>query len=209
MKKVFLFFIFFFSLSFYSQNVDVSNIYLQEFNYNSDKCFKDDVNNIVFFTKYYCDTKLKTGIINIKDTIVLKKLKEDKGKFVYYIKRTHSKDTIRGIYNLKEFSLTEKYDTVKLKEIVFKCLPKALSGYECDDYVYQNVVYSKLFPSTGAILTIDNETKKIKLRLLKEDCSLAYNEEFLSKELKYSDDINFLALENEGSFIFIFDRFLR
>lgn len=200
---------FFIELSLYCQDIETSNIYLQEFNYNSDKCFKDDKDNVVFFSKYYSDVKLKTGLINIKDTVVLKNLKEDKGEHVYYIKRTHSKDTINGIYDLKEFLLTEKYDTIKLKKIIFHCLPKRTSSYECDDYVYQDVVCSKLFSSTGAILTIDNETKKIRIRLFKEDCSLAYSEEFLPQRLRYSDDVNFLALENEGSYIFIFDRFLR
>lgn len=209
MKKTLLFFMLFINFSLYCQNIETSNIYLQEFNYNSDKCFKDDKNNVVFFSKYYSDIKLKTGLINIKDTIALKNLKERKGKYVYYIKRTHSKDTTKGIYDLKEFLLTEKYDTVKLKEIVFSCLPKNSSSYECDNYVYQNVVHSKLFSSTGAILTIDNGSKKIRLRLLKEDCSLAYSEEFSQQGLRYSDDDNFLALEKEGFFIFIFDRFLR
>lgn len=193
----------------YSQNSEVSNIFLQEFNYNSDECFNDKANHIVFFSKYYSDIQLKTGVVKDQDTIILNNLKEKESNYIYYIMRTHEKDTVKGIYNLKEIFLTDKYNTANLKKIVFKPLPMNVVSYECDDNVYPDVLLTKIFPSTAAILTLDKKNKKARLRLIKEDCSLAYNEEFLQKELNYSDDKNFLALKHKESFIFVFDRFLR
>jgi hypothetical protein len=209
MKKTFLLFILFYCSFFYSQNIGTSNIFLQEFNYNSNECFKDQKGGIVFFSKYYSHVKLKTGIINIKDSITFKNLKDKEDSYIYYLKRTHEKDTINGIYIIKELRLLDKLDTFKLKKIVFKCLPKTLTSYECNDYIYTDVLYSKTFSSTGAILTMNTENEKIRLRLIKEDCSLAYSEEIYKKELKYSNDKNFLVLNDKNSFIFIFDRYLR
>jgi hypothetical protein len=190
----------------FSQTVEKANIFLQEFHYNSLDCYTLN-NNIVFFTKYYSDKELKTGNIYFNDSITISTLKHTKAKYEYYLRQEFSKDTIIGKYEPAQYSIISPLKIESEQKINFKNLQQNLVSYECDNQIYENLVFIKTFFFTSCIIYKDEKNKKYKLKLIKENCEVVYEENY-DYDLQYSEQKNFLALKYRENFIFIFDKYI-
>lgn len=190
----------------FSQTIEHPNIFLQEFHYNSPDCYSLN-NNIVFFTKYYSDKKLKTGNIYFNDSTAMSTLKQKKAKYEYYLRREYSKDTIVGKYEPKEYSIINQLKIESEQKIKFKKFKQNLITFECDNQIYENLVFIKTFFFTSCVIYKDEKNKKYKLKLIKENCEVVYEESY-DFDLQYSEQKNFLALKYKDNFIFVFDKYI-
>ena len=208
MKNLKLFILLIFISSLKAQEIEIPDIYLQEFSYNTDFCYTNKKSDLIFFNKYYASDKIELGDIDYNDSIVINKLKNEKDRFTYFLRRIYSKDTIEGRYNPKKYTLLKEPNINDYEALRFKEIPLQETNFGCDEILYQNVVLLKTFYFTSAIVSSDKINKKMIIKLLKEDCRVIYEVPYPYRSLLFCEKNNFLALKYKDNFIFIFDKYL-
>lgn len=203
-KEHFYLFIFIVNLGF-SQTTYVHNIFLQEFPFNFENVYIKK-NNLIFYSKCYSNKEIKFHDLDFNDSLAFSDLNNISGKFEGYMRMEYRKDTILGRFDPFKFSTTNYIGEKSEKKLNFKNLPKRLISYECDNEIYDSLVFIKTFFLTSCVIRKDEQNKEYALKLINENCNKIIERDY-DFNLQYYEDKNFLALKYNGSFIFVFDKY--
>ncbi|MFD1604033.1 hypothetical protein ACFSJW_09000 [Flavobacterium artemisiae] len=207
MKKLFwILFCIYNAINIYSQNKIVHNIFMQKFSYSADNCFIDKKRNLVFFTKVYSAEELKSGLLDMNDSLTVKRISVSKNKYNYFLKETYEKDTIENNFKLNTAAINKIRDTKDLNKIVFKKIPSAKTIFDCNETKYTNVLLLKSFYLTHSLLSEDTASKKYTIKLIDENCNIALEEDY-DRNLLFSENKSFLMFKNNDSLILIYDKY--
>lgn len=189
-------------------NKQTINVVFQEIPMNFIKeYYKDSSNNIYTVLTRYSNEKISYGEINLKDTLFLNSLKEESGRYKYKALLKFSLDSKNKIipsYILNKCTLLdENYKIDNLQLILFNELNfKEDTDFDCDEIIYQRVIYNKSFDLTSAIIV--HEKNKIYLKLINQKCKVT-NTKTLEKNIKIFDGGDYILIKKNDGFTILFE----
>ncbi len=200
MKK-FLFAFLFLSSKIYSQNVEVNNFY-QVINIKPIIDFyTDDKDNIYALTVRYSKERISSEIISL-DSKDLDMLDEKKSNFKYNILLKYEIGIVNNVisYQMREIRVLTNNDYLeKLKKMnfeKFKDENKKLR-YFCDNKTFNDVVYSKEFGLTTAIVT--KGKCNFELNFIGLNCNVSQKEKLINV-INISEGNNFIIFKFDEKF---------
>ncbi|KGO90879.1 hypothetical protein [Flavobacterium subsaxonicum] len=205
MKIKFLTFFFLICNYAYCQEEDyVTNIFSDEFHFNTNKVFLNKNQDLVFFTDIYSNSKLKLGEIQ-NDSIFFSSVKFTPQKNRYFLRRIYRKDTVNGEYKRVGNYILKEADISNYQEVIFRKVANADSFFKCGDSIYKNTILKKFFSNTGVIINNLN-SNEISVNMIAEDCKIINSETYNFNYVEYSESDKFLCLKIRDFFIFYYPK---
>jgi hypothetical protein len=208
MKKMFLIVFWIFNpINIYSQKLIEHNIYIQKLSYSTENCYSDKKGGLVFFTNVYSADELKLGLLDINDSLTVKKISVSKNKFAYFLKQTYEKDTIENSFKLSKVVIDKRIDSHDLNRVIFKKIPSLRTVFDCNEIRYKNVLLLKSFFLTHSLIFEDDKSTKYSIKLIDENCNTLLEEDY-NRNLLFSQNDRFLIFKDNDRLILIFDKYL-
>lgn len=180
------------------------NIFTQSIFSNSKEIYTNSDGNIIFFDNVYSHNKLNLGSYEINDSINLSGLSNQVKNYKYILESVYIKDSIEGMFIIKNYALHNKLPAHSYKSLSFKRFNNKLNTFTCNDKLYNDLALVKDFGDTAAIVSANDDREIFFIKLLDNECNVISQEKYLKRYLLYCDTKDYVVFNYKNYFIFIY-----